>query len=258
MIPLQKRGKQDRWIEIVLDLTALLFSLPILYVIFSSFRFEGKFGFDQYRGLLYMDAYFRALKNSLFYAVIATVIGTLSALPIAYLFAKIAFKGRDVLFLVYIFVLMLPAQSTILGQFIMMKKMNLLNTKPAVLIPLIMSPIVVLLLRQNLKSIDGELIEAAKIETNSFGIIMRHILLPQIKESLFAAVLLMFCECWNVAEPAMILLPNAVEERPLSILMNTVPDVFCAAAATVYMLPVFIFAIVFAKKLKNKKWSVKE
>lgn len=235
---------ENRIIAALLYIAAIIFLLPIMYVILSSFRFQGEIGIGQYRTLLYSDEYFRALKNSFIYALCATFSGMLFALPVAYFFAKITFRGRDSIFLVYITVLMLPAQSTILGQYILMQKMNVLNTKLAVLIPLIMSPIVVFLLRQNLKSVDGELIEAVKMDTNSFFLIMHYIILPQIKKSLYVAILLLFCECWNVVEPAIILLPNATEEKPLSVMMSTIPEELRSAGAVIYMLPILIAVMV--------------
>lgn len=253
---------EKRIIVVILDFVAVLFLLPILYVILSSFRFEGEIGIGQYRALLYSDEYFLALKNSFFYALCATLLGTLFALPVAYLFAKLAFRGRDFIFLLYITVLMLPAQSTILGQYILMRRMNVLNTKLAVLLPLIMSPIVVFLLRQNIKSVDGELIEAVKMDTNSFFLMMRYIILPQIKKSLYVAILLLFCECWNVVEPAIILLPNATEEKPLSVMMSTIPEELRSAGAVIYMLPIIIAVIVLIlennKSLTKHNYSVDE
>lgn len=91
-----KQSKSDYIIRAVLYVVAAVFALPAVYVIFASFQTEGGFGLAQYQRLLRdYPSYLVALRNSFFYAVVITAGGLLLSVPVAYLFAKVRFKGRS-------------------------------------------------------------------------------------------------------------------------------------------------------------------
>lgn len=241
--------RKDFVVRLVLYLVAAVFVLPAIYVAVSSFRVEGGFGFWQYKTLLHdYPSYFVALRNSFFYAAVITAGGLLLSIPVAYLFAKVAFRGRNSFFFVYIIIMMLPAQSTILGQYLLMQSLGWVDTPKALYLPLMLSPLTVFLLRQNLKLVSAELIDATRLETNSFLVLLFRIVLPQIKGTLVAAGVLLFCESWNIIEQAMILLPRKEEVKPLSVMMERYPEELQAACATIYLAPVWVLLLVFAMK----------
>lgn len=252
---MQKQKKGDIIIRIILYLTAVLFVLPVVYVVFSSFSWEGGFSFEQYRELFRdYPSYFVALRNSFFYAVIITVGGLLLSIPVAYLFARVPFRGRNSLFFVYIVIMMLPAQSTILGQYLLMQSLGWIDERQALYLPLMLSPLTVFLLRQNLKLISSELIDATRLETNSFFVLLFRIVLPQMKGTMAAAGVLLFCESWNIIEQAMILLPRNEEIKPLSVMMSRYPEELQSACAAIYLAPVGVILLVFAAGEARKKW----
>lgn len=242
-----KQAKSDYVIRGILYLVAAAFALPAVYVIFSSFRTENGFGLGQYQRLFRdYPSYLVALRNSFFYAVVITAGGLLLSVPVAYLFAKVRFRGRNSLFFIYIVIMMLPAQSTILGQYLLMQSLGWIDTRQALYLPLMLSPLTVFLLRQNLKLISAELIDATRLETNSFFVLLFRIVLPQIKGTIAAAGVLLFCESWNIIEQAMILLPRNEEIKPLSVMMGRYPEELRAACAAVYLAPVGVILLVFA------------
>lgn len=242
-----KKGKGDIGLRVLLYLVAAVFVLPAIYVIFSSFRVEGGIGIGQYKRLFHdYPSYLAALRNSFFYAAVITAGGLLLSVPVAYLFAKVAFRGRNSMFFLYIIIMMLPAQSTILGQYLLMQSIGWLDTRRALYLPLMLSPLTVFLLRQNLKLVSAEIIDATKLETNSFFVLLMRIVLPQIKGTMAAAGVLLFCESWNIIEPAMILLPKNEEIKPLSVMMGRYPEELQAACAAVYLAPVGVIMLVFA------------
>ncbi|MDE7300129.1 MAG: hypothetical protein K2N94_15135, partial [Lachnospiraceae bacterium] len=133
----QSRGELP--LRVLLYLLAAVFCLPVIYVILSSLSFQGAFGPGQYRELIRnYPSYFRALKNSLFYAVLITAGGMLLSVPTAYLFARVRFRGRNSLFFVYIVIMMLPAQSTILGQYLLLQSLGWIDERQAAYLPLML------------------------------------------------------------------------------------------------------------------------
>lgn len=251
-----KQTKGDYIIRGILYLMAAVFALPALYVIFSSFQTSEGFGVSQYQILLHdYPSYIVALRNSFFYAAVITVGGLVLSVPVAYLFAKVTFKGRNSLFFIYIVIMMLPAQSTILGQYLLMQSLKWIDTPRALYLPLMLSPLTVFLLRQNLKLISAELIDATRLETNSFFVLLFWIVLPQIKGTIATAAVLLFCESWNIIEPAMILLPRNEEIKPLSVMMGRYPEELQAVCASIYLAPigVILFVLGFLGVGKRKK-----
>ncbi|MCI8644969.1 MAG: carbohydrate ABC transporter permease [Lachnospiraceae bacterium] len=242
-----RKSKGDLMVRIILSITAVIFALPALYVVFSAFQDGEGFGLGKFRELFQnYPSYLVALRNSFFYAVIITAGGLFLSVPVAYLFSKVRFRARNSLFFVYIVIMMLPAQSTILGQYLLMKSLDWVDTRQALYLPLMLSPLTVFLLRQNLKLISSELIDATRLETNSFFVLLFGVVLPQIKGTIAAAGVLLFCESWNIIEQAMILLPRREEIKPLSVMMGRYPDELQAACAAVYLAPVAIVLIAFA------------
>ncbi|MDE7299323.1 MAG: ABC transporter permease subunit, partial [Lachnospiraceae bacterium] len=121
-----------------------------------------------------------------------------------------------------------------------------IDERQAVYLPLMLSPLTVFLLRQNIKLVPEELIDAARMETNSFFILLFRIVLPQLKSTLAAAAVLLFCESWNIVEQAMILLPRNEEIKPLSVMMNRYPEELRSACAALYLAPVGAVLVFFA------------
>lgn len=243
----QGERRKDFAVRVALYLVAAVFVLPAIYVTVSSFAVADGFGLGQYKKLLHdYPSYLVALRNSFFYAAVITVGGLLLSIPVAYLFAKVTFLGRNSLFFVYIIIMMLPAQSTILGQYLLMQSLGWVDTPKVLYLPLMLSPLTVFLLRQNLKLVSAELIDATRLETNSFFVLLFRVVLPQITGTLAAAAVLLFCESWNIVEQAMILLPRNEEIKPLSVMMGRYPEELRAACATIYLAPVWVILAAFA------------
>lgn len=134
-----------------------------------------------------------------------TVIGqvTVSALA-AFAFAKLKFPFRDKLFFIYIILLILPLQVTLVPNYIIMDKLNLLNNFLSVILPGTFSAFGICLLRQSIKYISDASIEAARIDGASYFKIFTSIILPQIKGGLITLVLLAFIDNWNAIEQPLI------------------------------------------------------
>ncbi len=137
--------------------------------------------------------------NTVFRYAIPTTIGvTLSSAVVAYGFARISWKGRDVLFFICLATMMVPFQVTMVPLFITFKNFGLINTYwPLVLPAFFGSPYFIFMLRQFYRTIPVELSDAAYIDgANEFEILWK-IILPLAKPALTVVALFQFMNAWN-------------------------------------------------------------
>ncbi|MGN0588487.1 MAG: carbohydrate ABC transporter permease [Ruminiclostridium sp.] len=245
--------------KIILWVITLIYLLPTVAIIIKSLIHENNLSLYQYTELFINNyPFFRFFTNSIVYSALSAIICIVISLPVAYLFAKIRFKLRDGLFFIYILVMMLPFQATMLPQYILLRDLNLLNTPIALMLWLVFSPTAVFLLRQFIKAIPDEIIDSAKLETNSAVVILLRIVLPQIKPAIITLMILTFCESWNMYEQALTFASQNIEIMPLSCVMEYLSDDIAFSGATVYMLPIIMLFLIFEKSIysgmEKYKW----
>ena len=136
-------------------------------------------------------------KNTAFIAIVVTFLQTLTSSFAAYAFAKLQFKGRDVLFLAYIATIAVPWQAYMLPQFIMMRSMGLYDTLWAMVVLQAFSAFGVFLMRQFYQGVPTELCEAARIDGLSEYGIWARIMLPLSKAAIATLVIFTFVGTWN-------------------------------------------------------------
>lgn len=137
------------------------------------------------------------IKNTVKITVIVTFMQLLTSSFAAYAFAKLNFKGRNVLFLCYIATIAVPWQVYMVPQFIMMRSFNLNNTHLALICLQSFSAFGVFLMRQFYMSIPDELCEAARIDGMNEYKIYLDIMLPLSKPALSTLTIFTFVNTWN-------------------------------------------------------------
>jgi multiple sugar transport system permease protein len=137
------------------------------------------------------------LRNTVFLSTVITLLQVLTGSFAAYGFAKVRFRGRDALFVVYISTIALPWQAYMVPQYIMMVKAGLTDTFLSLILIQAFGAFGVFLMRQYYLTIPDELCEAARIDgLNEYGIWAR-IILPLSKPALASLALLTFVNTWN-------------------------------------------------------------
>jgi len=139
----------------------------------------------------------RFLANSLVVAAISTTLQVGTSAMAAYAFARLRFRGRDLLFLIYLATLMVPLQVIIVPLFIEMRILGLVNTYPGLILPAIASAFGTFLLRQAFLSLPRELDEAAFIDGASHWTVFRRIVLPLAGPALATFAIFAFMASWN-------------------------------------------------------------
>ncbi|MEK3853908.1 carbohydrate ABC transporter permease [Cytobacillus sp. FSL H8-0458] len=135
--------------------------------------------------------------NSLYIAVVFTVLSTLICSMAGYAFAKFRFRGRNLIFFVILCSLMIPYQVTLIPLFEMMVSFNWLNTYQAIILPSLASPFAIYLMRQNMKAVPDSLIEASRVDGAGEIRIFFTIILPVVRPALAAVSIFLFMSQWN-------------------------------------------------------------
>lgn len=141
--------------------------------------------------------YLSFIRNSFFISTAITV-GQLITCPMAaYPFARLNFPGKNVLFIVLLATLMIPVQVTIVPLFIFMRQLGLYNTPWSVILPALISPFGVFLLRQYFMTIPTEIEDAARIDGASYNTIFWRIIIPLSLPAMMTLGIVTFVFWWN-------------------------------------------------------------
>jgi len=194
---------------IVLIAVALFTLVPFVWMISSSLKLDREvfaypmkwipetFRWENYVLIWQKVPMLTYFKNTAFIAIVVTFLQTLTSSFAAYAFAKLNFKGRDVLFLAYIATIAVPWQAYMLPQFIMMRSMGLYDTLWAMVVLQAFSAFGVFLMRQFYQGVPTELCEAARIDGLSEYGIWARIMLPLSKAAIATLVIFTFVGTWN-------------------------------------------------------------
>lgn len=183
--------------------------LPFLWMTSTAFKYEqdvfrfpiewipSSIRWENFQDVFTKIPYIKYYWNSIRLSVIITALTLLTSSLAAYSFAKLRYRGRDQLFLLYLATLMVPWQVIMIPQFMVISKLKLADTHLSLILTQSFTPFGVFLLRQAFMSISEEYSQAAKIDgCTHLGICFR-IILPMVKPGLSALTIFTFMGCWN-------------------------------------------------------------
>jgi len=215
-----------------------------------------KFNWSNYTQALTAMPFGRFYLNSFAVAISTTVITILTSSLAAFAFARLKFKGRDTLFLVYLTTLMIPFTVLLIPNFILVRYLGWYDSYAALIFPPAFSAFATFLLRQHFKGIPMELDNAARIDGASSFRIWLQIIMPNSVSAIAALAIFIFLGNWNEFLWSLVL-TNSVEMRNIPVGLNSFQGQFgvkwelLIAAAVVAMLHVLI-VYMFAQK-----WFIK-
>jgi multiple sugar transport system permease protein len=188
---------------------ALLFAAPLIWLLLSSFmsnveinRFPpalwpSTIDFGGYRYVLENALFLRWFTNSLIVSAVAVVSNLLFGSLGGYAFARMRFTGSRVMLVLMLATMAVPFQLTMIPTFLVMKKLGLIDTLGALIVPSLVTPFAVFLLRQFFLSLPRELEEAAWIDGCSRLRVLFRIVLPLSRPALSTVAVLTFLSTWN-------------------------------------------------------------
>lgn len=199
------------------------------------------YSLEQYEEILmktpvYLNMFWNSVIITVSVVAGSVIVSTLGA----YGFTMLRFRGKELLFLVYIVVMLLPLQVTLMPNYLVAGFLGIEDSYLAIILPAVFNPFGVFLLRQQMKVLPEECMEAAKIDGAGHPQIFFYITLPMVKSGIAALVMLLVIEYWNLIDQAIIFIKR-IEQYPMSVFLariNKEASGISYAAATFYIIPV--------------------
>ena len=190
-----------------------------------------------------------AYLNSLKIAALSLVGSVLTSAMAGYAFAKIKFRGANVLFLIYLATMMVPSQVTLVPRFVAFKELGMMGTHWPLILPHLVTIIGTFLMRQYFMQIPNELREAAHIDGANEYQIWARVMIPIAKPSMAALAMLAFLWSWNDYLDPIVFLSNWRKYTIPIALTNFVEESstqynLMMAAASSALIPVFAVFLV--------------
>ena len=182
-----------------------------------------QFNLDNFKQVFHAIPILKFAWNSLFITFLAAAFMVLFTSMAAYAFARIKKKKKNILFIFMLAGLMIPVQSTIVPVFLIIRKLNLIDTKWALIVTSIYYPLGLLMLRQFMMTIPKSYDEAAVCDGAGKLTIFFRVILPMSKSTIMVAFVMHFVSVWNNFFSAMIFLNSTAKMTlPLGItVLNT-------------------------------------
>jgi len=202
---------------------------------------------EQYKRLLLgSPQYLRMFWNSVL-LVVPVLLGQCVLAPLAaYGLENIRWKYKEVIYFMYIIVMLMPTQILLVPNFIVAGWLNIRDSYLAIILPALFHPLGVFLIRQQLKNFPKECMEAAALDGAGAFQTYRQIVRPNLSSVVAALLVLLFADNWNIIDQAVVFLTKTYE-NPLSVYLGNVasgdPGMFFAVAIF-YLIPallVFLF-----------------
>lgn len=204
----------------------------------------GRVTFRQYYEVLLKQPSFMILiTNSLKIAVPVTVGSLAVSMLTAYGLAIWNWKYKEILFQVYVIVMLMPLQAVLVPNYIIADLLHIKDNYLAIILPGVFSPFGVFLMYQAMKVVPAAYFEAARIDGAGNLYIFWHIIVPQLKSQAAALCMLVFIEYWNLVEQAVVFI-NEYAREPLSVYLSRIAGAnrgLVFAASSIYLfLPLWL------------------
>jgi multiple sugar transport system permease protein len=194
---------------VLLSLGCFISLLPFLWSISTSLRFPADsfkmppsffptaFYYKNYIAVFTKFPFVRFITNSLFVSFFVVFFGLIVTTMAAYSFARINFRGKNIIFMVFMSGLMIPYSATMISVYIIMSRLKLVGSLWALILPATINPLYIFLVRQFMMTIPMSYEEAAEIDGCSRLDIYWRIMVPMSKPVMMLSALQIFILSWN-------------------------------------------------------------
>ena len=196
------------------------------------------------------------LINTLIFTLVTTGIMLVVTILAAFAFARLDFKGKDLVFTLFLSLMMIPNELVIITNFVTITNLDMRNTFMGLILPSVTSVFYIYLLKENFAQIPDQLYYAAKVDGTSDLKYLCKVMIPICKPTLVTITILKVIECWNsyvwprliTDDQAYFLVSNGIQEiRENGFGRENIPAMM--AAVVVISLPLIILFLIFHKKI---------
>ena len=204
-----RRRRRGRWLYVVLAVGLLVTLAPFLWMLLGALKPEAELqripptwwpetpSLDNFRQLFDRLDFPRFFANSVLVAVAVTAGNLVFCSMVGYALAKLDFAGKRLLFGLVLGMLMVPGVVTFVPLFVLVSNLGLVNTYPGLVLPFLVTPLGVFLMRQFIMGLPDELIEAARIDGAGEWRIFSRVIMPLCGPALATLGILTFLSSWN-------------------------------------------------------------
>lgn len=169
-----------------------------------------KLTWENYATMVSQFKIFDLFKNSFIISFSSIVLLLCLGIIASYAFAKLRFKGKEVIYLLVLATMFIPVQATIIPLYMLFSKIHLVNTYWAVVFMYVgmFIPEVILLMTSGFRGIPDELVEAAKLDGAGYLDVLRYVIVPMGRPAIILCIIFYFIVTWNDLFSPMILLQS--------------------------------------------------
>lgn len=256
---------------ILLAVWALIVLFPFYWMILTSFKSYGEYNSEYIPKFFtltptmqnYVDAFTqvplgRYFLNTMIFTIVTTAIMLVVITLAAFAFARLEFKGKNMVFVLFLSLMMIPNELVIITNFVTITNMDMRNTFAGLILPSVTSVFYIYLLKENFEQIPDTLYYAAKVDGTSDLKYLWKVMIPISKPTLITVTILKVIECWNsYVWPRLVtddenyfLVSNGIQEiRENGFGRENIPAMM--AAVVVISLPLIVLFLIFREKVMD-------
>ena len=265
-----RRSRRLRTVTYVgLTIWALVVLFPFYWMVLTSLKSYGSYN-SEHTPVFFtlsptLENYWEAftavplggyLLNTLIFSVITTAIMVVVSTLAAYAFARLEFKGKNLLFALFLSMMMIPSELVVITNFVTITNLDLRNSFTGLILPSITSVFYIYLLKESFEQVPDELYRAAKVDGTSDLKYLWKVMIPICRPTLVTITILKIIECWNsyvwprliTDNQAYFLVSNGIQEiRENGFGRENIPAMM--AAVVVISVPLIVLFLIFRKKI---------
>ena len=252
-----------------LTLWALIVLFPFYWMILSSIKSYGSYNaeyipkfyatnptFQNYADAFTTVPLAKYFTNTVWFALITTAVMLVVTILSAFAFARLEFRGKNVVFALFLSLMMIPNELVVITNYVTITNWDMRNTFAGLILPSITSVFYIYLLKENFEQVPDTLYKAAKVDGTSDMKYLIKVLLPICRPTVITITILKVIECWNsyiwprlvTDDPQYYLVSNGIQEiRENGFGRENIPAMM--AAVVVISVPLIILFLIFRKKI---------
>lgn len=266
----KRRGAVTKAVTyVLLTLWGIIVLFPFYWMVLSSLKSYGAYNAEYIPKFFtlsptlqnYTDAFTavplaRYFANTLIFTAATTAIMLAVTVLAAYAFARLEFRGKDLVFTLFLSLMMIPSELVVITNFVTITDLDMRNTFWGLILPSVTSVFYIYLLKENFAQVPDELYYAAKVDGTSDLKYLFKVMLPVCRPTVITVVILKVIECWNsyvwprliTDDPNYFLVSNGIQEiRENGFGRENIPAMM--AAVVVISVPLIILFLIFHKKI---------
>lgn len=265
------KSKKKVLVWLLLAIWAIIVLFPFYWMVLTSLKEYGAYNAEyipQFFTLAptfenYIQAFTdvplgKYLLNTLFFTIVTTGLMVFVTILAAFAFTRMDFKGKNVLFTLFLALMMIPGELVVITNFVTITDLDLRNTFLGLILPSVTSVFYIYLLRENFAQVPDQLYFAAKVDGTSDWRYLWRVMVPICMPTLVTITILKVIECWNLYiwpslitdDPKYFLVSNGIQQiRESGFGRANIPAMMAAVVAV--SVPLIVLFLIFRKQIMS-------